>query len=74
MALSDLGITVDSCEIGRKHVKLKLSYKGGKLCIPRSMTPSDVRGDINWIANIKRWKRELDDRPSGSAGDRHGHA
>jgi hypothetical protein len=72
--LSNLGITVDSCEKTGKHVKFKLSYKGGKLCVPRSMTPSDPRGDINWFAVIRRWKRELDDGPSGAGGNSHGHA
>lgn len=71
MALSHLGIIVDSCEQGRKHLKLKIRYKNGQLCIARSMTPSDSRGDANWLSMVKRWKRGLDDRPSRPGGDGH---
>ena len=57
--LNDLGVEADVM-VSSNHSKLLLSYKGQKWTYFCSTTPSDRRGEMNLLSDIKKWIRRVE--------------
>lgn len=54
------------------HYHITLSFAGQKKLFAVACTPGDVRGFLNYEAQVKRWIRGLQpDRPSAPTTDMH---